>query len=160
MFSLKIQLTPIHRISRLISMSKAVACDSQAVAGASKLLKIGCRRDLVQKFAVLDIRTLYSMNCFLDMVDNIHQKHIWRPWNQCGSIGLHMRRLIWNSRVHERSGTSSGHEGTPAWTKAKPSSSRRSHRKTYRPAEARIYHSCLELAIFIRKGSVHMQFRF
>ena len=25
------------------------------------------------------------MNYFHDMVDNIHQKRIWRPWNQCGS---------------------------------------------------------------------------
>ena len=55
----------------------------------------------------------------------------------------------WNSHVHERSVTSSGHEGTPTWTEAKPSSSRRSHRKTYRLAEARIYHGCVELVIFI-----------
>ena len=48
MFSLKIQLTPIHMMSRVISMSQAVACDSQAVAGASKLLKTGCRRALVK----------------------------------------------------------------------------------------------------------------
>ena len=51
--------------------------------------------------------------------------------------------------AHKRIVTSSGHEGTPAWTKAKPSLS--IHRKTYRPAEARIYHSCVELAIFIGK---------
>ena len=100
------------------------------------------------------------MNYFHDMVDNIHQKRIWRPWNQCGSICLHLRRHISNSRVHEPSVTSSGHEGTPAWTKAKPSSSRRSHRKMYRPAEVRIYHSCVELAIFIEKGSVHLKFSF
>ena len=101
------------------------------------------------------------MNYFHDMVDNIHHKRSWRPWNQRGSICLHLRRHIWNSRVHERSVTSwSAHEGTPAWTKAKPSSSRRSHRKTYRPAEARIYHSCVELAIFIGKGSVHIKFSF
>ena len=100
------------------------------------------------------------MNYFHDMVDNIHQKLSWRPWNQRGSICLHLRRHIWNSCVHERSGASSAHEGTPAWTKAKPSSSRRSHRKTYRPAEARIYHSCVELAIFIGKGCVHLKFSF
>ena len=58
--------------------------------------------------------------------------------------------------AHERIVTSSGHEGTPAWTKAKPSSS--IHRKTYRPAEARIYHSCVELSIFIGKDSVHLKF--
>ena len=47
-FSLQIQLTSIHSMSRLISMSQAVACDSQAVAGARKLLKIGCRKALVK----------------------------------------------------------------------------------------------------------------
>ena len=41
------------------------------------------------------------MNYFHDMVDNIHQKRIWRPWNQCESICLHLRRHIWNSSVHE-----------------------------------------------------------
>ena len=61
--------------------------------------------------------------------------------------------------AHERSVTSSRHEGTPTWTKAKPSS-RRSHRKTYRTAEARIYHNCVELAIFIGKVSVHLTFNF
>ena len=58
---------------------------------------------------------------FHNMVDSIHQKRIWRPWNQCGSICLHLRRHILNSRVHERHVTLSGHEGTPAWTKAAPS---------------------------------------
>ena len=53
-----------------------------------------------------------------------------------------------------------GHKTTPAWTKAKPSSSRRSHRKPYRPAEARTYHSCVKLAIFIGKGGVHLKFSF
>ena len=52
------------------------------------------------------------MNYFHDMVDNIHQKRSWRPWNERGSICLHLRRRIWNSRVHERSVTSSAHEGT------------------------------------------------
>ena len=46
-----------------------------------------------------------------------------------------------------------GTRGNSRLKKAKPSSSRRSHRKTYRPAEARIYHSCVELAIFIGKGN-------
>ena len=39
-FSSKMQLTPIHSMSRVISMSQTIACDSQAVAGASKLLQI------------------------------------------------------------------------------------------------------------------------
>ena len=55
------------------------------------------------------------MNYFHDMVDNIYQKRIWRPWNHCGYICLHLRRHIWNSRVHKLSVTSPGHEGTPAW---------------------------------------------
>ena len=42
------QLTPIHSMSRVISMSHAIAYDSQAVAGASKQLKQGCRRALVK----------------------------------------------------------------------------------------------------------------
>ena len=74
-FSFKIQLTPIHSMSRLISMSQAVACDSQAVAGASKLLKIGCRRTLVKYLLYWIV-----MNYFHNMVDNIHQKRIWRPY--------------------------------------------------------------------------------
>ena len=39
------------------------------------------------------------MNYFHEMVNNIHQKRIWRPWNQCGSLCLHLRRRIWNSRT-------------------------------------------------------------
>ena len=91
------------------------------------------------------------MNYFHDMVDNIHQKRIWHPWNQCGS--LFTSALSHLKFAHERIVTSLGHEGTPAWTKAKPSSSRWSHRKTYRPAEARIYmyHSCVELAVSLER---------
>ena len=39
------------------------------------------------------------MKYFHDMVDHIHQKCIWRTWDQCGSICLHLRRHIWNSRT-------------------------------------------------------------
>ena len=53
--------------------------------------------------------------------------------------------------AHEHHGA---HEGTPAWTKAKPSSSGRSHLKTYRPVQVRIYTTCVELAIFVVKDSV------
>ena len=35
-------------IPRLISMSHALACDSQAIAAASILLKIGCKGALVK----------------------------------------------------------------------------------------------------------------
>ena len=86
------------------------------------------------------------MNYFHDMVGNIHQKRIWRPWNQCRSICLHLPRHIWNSRTSE----SSGHD-SPAWTKAQPSPSRRSHRNTNRPAEARIYHNRVELVISMER---------
>ena len=92
------------------------------------------------------------MNYFHDIVSNINQKRIWSPWNQCRSICLHLRRHIWNLRVHERSITSSGHKGTPAWTKAKPSSSRRSHRITYQPSEAQIYHSFVDLPFSLERA--------
>ena len=42
------QLTQIHSMSRVISMSHAIAYDSQAVAGTSKQLKQGCGRALVK----------------------------------------------------------------------------------------------------------------
>ena len=37
------------------------------------------------------------MKYFHYMVDHIHQKRIWRPWYQCGSICFHLRRHSWNS---------------------------------------------------------------
>ena len=37
------------------------------------------------------------MKCFQDMAHHIHQKRIWRPWNQCRSFWLHLHRLLWNS---------------------------------------------------------------
>ena len=60
--------------------------------------------------------------------------------------------------AHERCVSSSEHEGTPAWAKAKPSPSRRSHWKTYRPVQLRIYIVCVELAIFVGKDSVPKKF--
>ena len=56
--------------------------------------------------------------------------------------------------AHEWCVTSSEHEGTPGWTKAKLSSSRRSHYTTYRPVQVQIYIVCVELAIFVGKDSV------
>ena len=79
---------------RVISMSQAVACDSQAIAGA---VENRLQESSGEMFVVLNSRTLYIVNYFRDMVDNIHQKRIWLPWNQCGSISLHLRRHIWNS---------------------------------------------------------------
>ena len=57
-FMVKIQNSCISWIvlgimSRLISMSQAVVCDSQAVAGASKLLKIGCLKAEFQMHTAL-----------------------------------------------------------------------------------------------------------
>ena len=60
--------------------------------------------------------------------------------------------------AHERCVTSSEHEGTLAWTKAKPSSSRRSHQKTYLPVQVRIHIVFVELAIFVGKDSVPQNF--
>ena len=94
------------------------------------------------------------------MVDNIHVIHVHLTSLKSVRICLFTSATSHLTFAHERSVTSSGHEGTPAWTRAKPSSSRRSHRKIYRPAEARIYHNCVELAIFIGKDSVHLKFSF
>ena len=57
--------TPFHSMSRLISMSQAVACDSQAVAEASKLLKIGRRRVLVEKLLYLTVGPDILWNIFM-----------------------------------------------------------------------------------------------
>ena len=86
------------------------------------------------------------------MVDQIPQKRILRPWNQWESHCLHRRPHIWNSCTSGASRHHGTHEGTPAWTKAKPSWSGRSHWKTYRPVQVRIYTICVELAIFHSKG--------
>ena len=86
------------------------------------------------------------------MVGHIHQKRIWLPRNQCGSICLHLRRHIWNSRT---SGASRHWDRRELPLEQRPT--RRSHWKTYTPAEARIYHSCVEHAIFIGKVSVHLK---
>ena len=60
--------------------------------------------------------------------------------------------------AHERCLMSSKHEGTPAWTKAKPSSSRRSHLKAYRPVKIWIYIACVELVFFVGKDRVPQKF--
>ena len=123
----------------------------QAVAGVSKLLKIECRRALVKNFLSKKSHRIYY-KYFHDVVDRIHEKRIWRPCNQCGSICLHLRRHIWNSRT---SGASR-HRDTRDQRPNSPC--RRSRWKTYRPAEARIYHSCVELRTchFIAMDSGHL----
>ena len=74
------------------------------------------------EIAVVQISlTKYIMKCYHDMVDQIPPKRILWPWNQWESHCLHRWPHIWNS--HERCVTSSEHEGIPAWTKGKPSSS-------------------------------------
>ena len=98
------------------------------------------------------------MNYFHDMVDNIHQKRIWHPWNQCYLFTSATSHLKFARARAERHVT--GTRGNSCLKKAKPSSIRRSHRKTNQPAEAWIYRSCVELAIFIGKGSVHLKFSF
>ena len=80
------------------------------------------------EIAVVQIsRTEYIKKCYRNMVDQIPQKRILRPRNQWESLCLHRRPHIWNSRTSGVSHHHGAHEGTPAWTKAKPSSSGRSH---------------------------------
>ena len=80
------------------------------------------------EIAVVQIRrTEYITKCYRNIVDWIPQKRILRPWNQCESHCLHQRPHIWNSRTSCASRHHGAQEGTPAWTKAKPSSSGRSH---------------------------------
>ena len=113
------------------------------------------------EIAVVQIsRTEYITKCYHNMVDQIPQKRILRPRNQWESNCLHRRPHIWNSRTSGASRHHGAHEGTPAWTKAKPSSSGRSHLKTYRPVQVRIYTICVELAIVVRKDSVPQKFSF
>ena len=77
--------------------------------------------------AVQISRTEYITKCYRNMVDQIPQKRILRPWNQWESQCLHRRPHIWNSRTSDTSRHHGVHEGTPAWTTAKPSSSGLSH---------------------------------
>ena len=64
---------------------------------------------------------------FAEKIKLTSQKRILQPWNQWESHCLHRRPHIWNSRTSGPSRHHGAHEGTPAWTKAKPSSSGRSH---------------------------------
>ena len=80
------------------------------------------------EIAVVQIsRTEYITKCYHNMVDEIPQKRILRPRNQRESHCLHRRPPIWNSHTSGASCHHGAHEGTPAWTKAKPSSSGRSY---------------------------------
>ena len=60
------------------------------------------------EIAVVQIsRTEYITKCWRNMVDQIPQKRILRPWNQWESHCLHRQPHIWNLHVHERCITSS-----------------------------------------------------
>ena len=73
------------------------------------------------EIAVVQIsRTEYITKCYRNMVDQIPQKRILRPRNQWESHCLHRRPHIWNSHTSGASRHHGAHEGTPAWTKAKP----------------------------------------
>ena len=73
------------------------------------------------EIAVVQIsQTEYITKCYRNMVDQIPQKRILRPRNQWESHCLHRRPHIWNSRTSGASRHHGAHEGTPAWTKAKP----------------------------------------
>ena len=113
------------------------------------------------EIAVVKIsRTEYITKCFRNMVDQIPQKRILRPRYQSESHRLQWPSHIWNSSTSGASRHHGAHVGTPAWTKTKPSSSGRSHLKTYRPVQVRIYTICVELAICVRKESVPQKFSF
>ena len=136
-FSLKIQLTLIHSMPRLISMSQAGTFDSQAVAWASELLKSVCVCVCVWGGGGGG-GGIWLKSCCTKQSDRIYYEIFSRyGWSHSSETHLTPRKSV---RVcfftygtshlkfaHERSVTSSGHEGTPAWTKAKPSSSKRSH---------------------------------
>ena len=101
------------------------------------------------------------MNYFHDMVDNIHQKRIWRPWNQCGSICLHLRRHIWNLRtsVIGTRWNSRLNKGQTCIKQAKNIPTTSKNIPTCWSTDS-IHHSCVELAIFMGKDSVHLKFNF
>ena len=81
------------------------------------------------EIAVVQIsRTEYITKCYCNMIDQIPQKRILRPWNQwesnyySGDLTFEIRARAVRHVIRECS-----HDGTTAWTKARPSSSGRSH---------------------------------
>ena len=106
-----------HRLSTVIhrQWQESVKCLNSMQKGPSEIA--------VVQFS----RTEYITKCYRNMVDQIPQKCILRPRNQWESHCLHRQPHIWNSRTSGASRHHGAHEGTPAWTKAKPSSSGRSH---------------------------------
>ena len=147
-----------HHVQGNLDVRGCCLCDSQAVAGASKLMDIRCRRDLV-KYLLYETVVLMYYEIFSRYGSSHSAETHLTPLKSVRNYLLTSATSHLNF-AYERNVTSSGHEGTPAWKKAKPSSSRRSHRKTYRPAEARIYHRCVELVISIGKDSEHLKFSF
>ena len=96
------------------------------------------------EIAVVQISgTEYITKCYRNMVDQIPQKRILWHWNQWESHYLHRRPHIWNSRTSGASRHHRAHEGTPAWTKAKPYSSGRSQLKDIPTCSSTdTYHMC------------------
>ena len=107
------------------------------------------------EIAVVQIsRTEYIMKCYHNIVDQIPQKRIYGPETNGNPI-VYIGDVAFEIRARAvRHGITEHTRGTPAWTKANPSSSGRSHYKTYRPVQVRIYTIYVELAIFVRKDSV------
>ena len=80
--------------------------------------------DPSEKAVVQISLTEYIMKCYHDMVEQTPQQRNVRPWNQweshCfGDLTFEIRARAVRHVIE--------HEGTPVWTKAKPSPSRRSH---------------------------------
>ena len=135
-------------MSRVISMSQAIACDSEAVEEVSNLLKIGCRRGLVKKIDVLNSRTGYMLCNISTIWLIIFTKNAFDAPEISADLFVYTCDVTFGFRARAE-----------AWSKAITSPSRRSHWKKYRPAEARIYHNCVEVAILIGMGSGHLKFR-
>ena len=109
-FAEKIKLTPIQGCSHLISMPQAFDCDPQAVTGSSQSSVVNSMQKGPSEIAAVQIsRTEYITKCYHNMVDQIPQKRILRPWNQWESHCLHGRPHIWNSHT---SGASRHHGRT------------------------------------------------
>ena len=128
-----------------ISVSQAFSCDSQTVAGFSKLLKMGCRRALVKNFCTKQSDRIYYETFPRCSWSHSTETHL----TPLKSVRIY---LFTSATSHlkfarELSVMSSGQEGTPAWSKAK-FTKQAIPLKTYRPAEAQIYHNCVELVIF------------
>ena len=106
------------------------------VTAASQVLETACRRILIT--IVLKLVVELSRYVRLSSGDTQFTAKKSMRLSVFTSATSHLKL------AYEWCVTSSEHEGTSACTKTKPSSSGRSHWKTYRPVPARIHHSQLK----------------